>query len=169
MSWVSKRGLELLVFQDMRSHTCTLTDTYHVVHTCMPACVQGYISRGGVRVHRTPRRKSLPEERIFEDAIKKKSESHRWINERIKGGWNKKGYVLQYIWNVLATRDVFDKARYMSLKDSRFHMLNWLHSLIHANCKNWIKNKSMFWKTKLLKLNVTRGKNKLSLLIDYFN
>jgi (p)ppGpp synthase/HD superfamily hydrolase len=102
MSRVSKRGLELLVFQDMRSHTCALTDTYHVVRTCMPACVQGYISRGGVRVHRTSCRKSLPEERILEDTIKEKSESHRWINGRIKGGWDEKGYVLQYIWNVLA-------------------------------------------------------------------
>lgn len=110
MSRVSKRGLELLVFQDMRSHTCALTDTYQVVHACMP-CIQGYISRGGVR-HRTPCRKSLPAERILEDAIKEKSESHRWINGRIKGEWDEKGYVLQYIWNVLAARDVFDKARY---------------------------------------------------------
>lgn len=128
MSRVSKRGLELLVFQDMRSHTCALTDTYHVVRTCMPACVRGYISRGGVRVHRerAAHRKSLPEERILEDAIKEKSESHRWINGRIKGGWGEKRIRFAiYLERTRDSRCFRDKARYVSLKDafSRFYIL----------------------------------------------
>lgn len=146
---VSKRGLELFVFQDMRSHTrIALADTYTgvarvrvYVCTCAWAYVRGYISPGrGVQVHRTQHRKSLPRERIPDDAIKEKSESRRWINGRTEERWDMKGYVLRNIWSVL-TRDsgCFRQGALHGFErhDSRIDMLKPVYSsLMHVNFKN---------------------------------
>lgn len=85
MSRVSKRGLELLVFQNMRPRTrAPRADTYHVTRIygrsrsrARARAQNGVRVGGGGAGSSNVAREVSAKERILEDAIKEKSAGHR--------------------------------------------------------------------------------------------